>query len=250
MKAGNLTVEALDATFGAQVRGVHLADIDAPTFVELYAAWLEYGLLIFSGQFLSHDQQIAFARRFGELEFEIAALSNVLPNGELRAEDATDDVIKVLKGNMAWHHDSTFMPVQAKGAVFSAEIVSRDGGATGFADMRAAYDALDKDTSARIENLRAHHSLYHSQAKVGHHGQRGPHQSKPELSDPYSGYGFHDGPISLRPLVKRHPETGRKNLLVGRHAYDVIGLSERESATLLSELMDFACQAPRIYNHQ
>jgi len=243
--------EPLDATFGARVSGIQLRNIDDYVFKEIYARWLEYGLLVFSGQFLSRTEQIELAKRFGRLEFDIAPLSNVLPDGRLRPDDGTDDMVKVLKGNMGWHHDSTYMPVQAKGAVFTAEVVPDRGGATGFADMRAAYDALDTATLRKIENLRAHHSLYHSQAKVGHEGKKGSHpDTATNMDKSYNGYGFHDGPISVRPLVKVHPETGRKNLLIGRHAYDIVGYDSDASERLLQELVDFACQSPRTYHHQ
>jgi alpha-ketoglutarate-dependent taurine dioxygenase len=249
MSATTLRFEPLEATFGARVTGVQLTDIDDQAFDALYAAWLEYALLVFSDQFMTRPQQVKFARRFGPLEFDIAALSNVLDDGSLRPDDGTDDVVQVLKGNMGWHHDSTYMPVQAKGAVFTAEVVPPTGGATGFADMRAAYEALDEATRRRIENLRAHHSLYHSQAKIGHDGVAGAHEKGFTAKGEYSGYGFHDGPVSVRPLVKEHPETGRKNLLIGRHAYDIIGLDPNESEQLLDELVDFACRPPRLYHH-
>jgi alpha-ketoglutarate-dependent taurine dioxygenase len=238
--AGTLDVRPLDATFGAVVRGVKLTDIDDATWRQLYATWLRYALLIFPGQHLARDEQIAFAKRFGPLEFEMAALSNVRADGTIRAEAENDDVVKVLKGNMGWHCDSTYMPVQAKGAVFSAEIVPDEGGRTGWADMRAAYDALDDGLRARIETLTAYHSLYYSQSKLGH---------QPKEGSAYSGYGFHDGPVPLRPLVKTHPETGRKSLLIGRHAHNIPGLDQSESDRLLQELVDFACQPPRIYHH-
>jgi alpha-ketoglutarate-dependent taurine dioxygenase len=251
MAASSLTIEPLDATFGARVHDLKLTGIDDDVFADLYAVWLDYGLLVFSDQFMSKEQQIAFARRFGPLEFEIAALSNVKSDGSVRMDDDSDDVIKVLKGNMGWHHDSTYMPIQAKGAVFTAEVVPSTGGATGFADMRAAYDALDEAVQRRIEGLRAHHSLYHSQAKMGHAGKKGSHGVGGFTNkDNYSGYGFHEGPVSVRPLTKVHPETGRKNLLVGRHAYDIVGLEPDESETLLKELVEFACQPPRTYHHQ
>jgi alpha-ketoglutarate-dependent taurine dioxygenase len=246
-----LSFEPLDASFGARVRGIQLRDLDEDVFQEIYARWLDDGLLIFSGQFLSRAEQIALAKRFGPLEFDIAPLSNVRTDGTLRPDDGTDDMVKVLKGNMGWHHDSTYMPVQAKGAVFSAEVVPGSGGATGFADMRAAYDVLDDQTRSEIENLRAHHSLYHSQAKLGHQGQKGSHRDAPlNMDKGYNGYGFHDGPISIRPLVKTHPETGRKNLLIGRHAYDIVGYDSAASERLLKKLEDFACQTPRTYHHQ
>jgi len=236
-----LDIEPLDATFGAMVRGIKVATIDEPTFRELYGAWLDYALLIFPDQHLTREQQIAFAKRFGPLEFEMTALSNVKDDGTLRREADNDDRMKILKGNMGWHCDSTYMPVQAKGAVFCAEIVPTIGGHTGFADMRAAYDALDQALKARIEGLAAHHSLHYSQSKLGHDTRKSDGE--------YSGYGFHDGPVPLRPLVKTHPETGRKSLLIGRHAHNILGLSQAESDRLLQELVEFACQPPRIYHH-
>lgn len=249
MPASLLRFEPLDATFGARVTGVQLARIDEATFAALYEAWLEYGLLVFSDQFLTRPQQVKFARRFGPLEFDIAAISNVLEDGSLRPDDGSDDVMQVLKGNMGWHHDSTYMPVQAKGAVFTAERVPPTGGATGFADMHAAYEALDTPTRKRIENLRAHHSLRHSQAQIGHTGLRSASKKGFTAKGEYSGYGFHDGPVSVRPLVKTHPETGRKNLIIGRHAYDIVGLERDESQALLDQLVAFACQPPRLYYH-
>lgn len=150
------------------VHGIKVTELDDATWRALYAAWLDYALLIFPEQHLARDQQIAFAKRFGPLEFEMVALSNVKSDGTLRLEKDNDDMMKVLKGNMGWHCDSTYMPVQAKGAVFSAEVVPSIGGRTGFADMRAAYDALDDDLKVKLEGLAAHHSLHYSQSKLGH----------------------------------------------------------------------------------
>jgi len=236
----SFNVEPLAASFGAKITGLKLADVGDVSFSELYALWLEYALLIFPGQHLSNDEQIAFAKRFGKLEFDLAPISNVRADGTVRKDDNTDDVIKVLKGNMGWHVDSTYMPVQAKGAVFTAHVVPDEGGNTGWADMRAAYDALDARTKEKIADLKAYHSLYFSQAKVGH---------KPEAGGDYSGYGFHEQKPPLRPLVKIHPETQRPSLLIGRHAYGIPGYSEAESEALLDQLADFACQPPRIYHH-
>ncbi|MGR8948875.1 MAG: TauD/TfdA dioxygenase family protein, partial [Gammaproteobacteria bacterium] len=242
--------EPLEAGFGAQITGLHLSDIRADEFAALYNHWLEFALLVFPEQFLSNEQQIEFARRFGALEFDIAPISNVKDDGTIRPNDGSDDMMQVINGNMGWHHDSTYMRLQAKGAVFSADVVPESGGATGFADMRAAYDALDKPTRNKIENLSAHHSLYHSQAKIGHEGDRGSHSKNFGLSGSYSGYGFHDGPVSIRRLVKTHPETQRKNLLIGRHAYNIVGLGEQESEELLQSLNEFACEPERTYHHQ
>ena len=129
-------VQPVDASFGAVVTGIRLAELDEPTWRSLHDTWLKYALLIFPGQFLKKDEQIAFAKRFGPLEFEMGAVSNVREDGTLRAPEG-DDVVQILKGNEGWHADSTFKPIQAKGAVFSAEVVPTVGGHTGWADMRA-----------------------------------------------------------------------------------------------------------------
>ena len=233
-------VEPLDATFGAVVTGFAIPKLDDATFAELHALWLEYALLIFPGQFLSDAEQIAFARRFGAPELELVPLSNVRKDGSLRIDDESDDVMKILKGNMGWHADSTYMPLQAKAAVFTAHVVPPVGGETGWADMRAAYEALDESMRSHIEGLSAYHSLYYSQSKLGH---------TPGANSEYIGYGFHDAETPLRPLVKRHPETGRPSLLIGRHAYGIPGMDPQESERLLQELVDFACQPPRTYQH-
>ena len=234
-------LKPLDATFGAVVTGVRLPDLDAAGFAALYDAWLEHALLVFPGQGLTRDEQIAFANRFGPLEFDCVELSNVRPDGSLRPADGDDDMVKILKGNMGWHADSTYMPVQAKGAVFSAHIVPSEGGETAWADMRAALDALSPSLRARIERLSAYHSLEHSQRKLGF-------EQKKENSE-YIGYGYGLKDVPLRPLVKTHPETGRPSLLIGRHAHAIPGMDAQASEALLEELMDFACRPPRIYTH-
>ena len=240
MAAQPFAIQPLDATFGAVISGLKLAQIDDATFAELYRVWLDYALLVFPGQHLTNPEQIAFARRFGAPEFEIAPISNVRADGSIRIDDGTDDAVKVLKGNMGWHTDSTYMPVQAKGAVFTAHVVPDEGGETGWADMRAAYDALDAATRARIEPLSAYHSLRYSQGKLGHTQKAG---------SAYSGYGMDVAEPPLRPLVKTHPETGRKCLTIGRHAHAIPGLSPDESERLLADLAAFACQSPRVYHH-
>jgi len=242
MEATTINLQPLDATFGAIVRGIKLTSLDDETWSALHAAWLEYALLIFPDQFLTVPEQIAFARRFGNLEFEAAAISNIGKDGKVHADPA-DDVVKSLRGNEGWHHDSTYMPLQAKGAVFSAEVVPAEGAATGWADMRAAYDALDDDTRSRVASMSAYHSLYYSQGRAGYLPRKRDDGS-------YGAYGYHDMEPSLRPLVKYHPETGRPNLLIGRHAYGIVGMDPDESEKLLDDLNEWACQGARVYHHQ
>lgn len=228
----------MPATFGATVTGLRLSDLDEGEFADLYRTWLTYGLLIFPGQHLTQPEQVAFARRFGPLEFTLIPISNVRDDGTLRPP--ADDWVQVLVGNMGWHCDSTYVPVQSKGAVFTAHVVPAEGGETEWADMAAAYDALPPTTQARIADLAAFHSLRRSQAKIGHDYRKGAQ---------HGGYGA-DTPPPLRPLVKAHPETGLPCLMVGRHAYGIPGLSEAESEALLDDLLDQACRPPRVWRHR
>ena len=241
-----LKIEPTAATLGATVTGVSLVDLDEATWQAIHRAWLQHALLIFPSQHLTNAQQIGFARRFGAIERigggEIVAISNVLPDGSVRPHvpGQWDDMMKVIVGNMAWHADSTYMPVMAQGAVFSGEVVAASGGETGFADMRAAYDALDDETRALVHRRSAHHSLVYSQSKLGH---------VPGAQSAYVGYGMDQTTAPLRPLVKTHPETGRKSLLIGRHAHAIPGMDAAESEHFLEDLVEWACQSPRVHSH-
>lgn len=236
-----LKITPLDASFGARIDNISLANMDGKQVSELYDLWLEYGLLVFPAQNLAPSEQVVFARHFGKMEVDLVELSNVKEDGSLRT-GKDDDMVKILKGNMGWHHDSTYLPVQAKGAAFSAHEVPSQGGETAWSDTAAAYDALDEELKKRIEDLSAYHSLYYSQQKAGF-------THKANEDSEYSGYGFYGQEPPLRPLVKTHSETGRTILTIGRHAFGIPGLDEDESEKLLSDLVDFTCQAPRVYQH-
>jgi len=236
-------IEPIAATLGAVVTDLELARMDAPTWKAVEEAFHRYALLVFPGQHLSEAEQVAFANRFGDIELlatdpeqKAVAISNQKPDGTVLAPD--EHRFKSLRGNEGWHTDSSYMPLAAKASVLSAQVVPQAGGETEWADMRAAYDALDETTRRRIAGLSAHHSLYHSQAMIGHTVQPG------------AGYGFHTKGAPLRPLVKVHPVTGRPALFIGRHAHAIPGLDPAESERLLAELVDFACRPPRTYAHR
>ena len=148
-----------------------------------------------------------------------------------------EEQYKLLKGNEGWHTDSTYMPLAAKAGMLMALVIPPEGGETEFADMRAAYEALDPETQEQLEGLSAYHSLYRSQMRAGF----------THKTDHF--YGFHDKGAPLRPVIKTHPETGRKSIYTGRHAYGIVGMTEEESEALLTKLMADACQAPRTYKH-
>jgi alpha-ketoglutarate-dependent taurine dioxygenase len=230
-------------SFGAVVSGIKLSELDDDSLARLYQEWLKYALLIFPEQYLTDAQQRDAASKFGPLVegLEAAEISNLLPNGEVRAAP-DDDMMKIIRGNMQWHQDNTYMPVQSKGALFSAKTVPSKGGETGFADMRAAWDALDPETQERLAPRSALHSLVHSQKTLG--------EDVKSNNSEYIGYGLDVTTIPRRSLVKVHPETHRKTLAIGRHAFGVSGMTEEESARLVNDLIEFATSdQERTYHH-
>lgn len=239
---GKITVTPIENKgFGAVVTGISLATLDDATFAYVQGAFLEYGFLIFPDQHLTEQQNIDFGERFGKLEFGALPIANQekLDDGSYgKVLEVTSQRMRTNVGNEAWHTDSTYWPVSSKCAMLSAVAIPSSGGETELADMRAGYAALDQATQDKIENLSAYHSTQFSQANdVGDF----PAQRKGTI---YHGEAY------LRPLVKTHPETGTKNLFVGRHAFGIPGLSRDESRKLLRELVALVTSEPsRVYRH-
>ena len=237
------TVTPTNATVGAVLTDVDLANLDDATGRVVENAFHDFGALIFPNQHLTEEAQIAFAKRFGDLELltpddtmKAVSISNQKENGSVYEPE--DFRYKTLRGNEGWHTDSSYMPLAAKVSILSAQVVPEEGGETEVADMRAAYDELSDSMKDRVRGLEAYHSLYQSQAKIGYNIETG------------AGYGYHTKGAPLRPLVKTHPITGRKSLFIGRHAYEIPGMEQEEGQKLLDELVTFACQPPRIYTHR
>ena len=228
-------------SFGARVEGVDLRVLDAGQFEAIKKAFLSHAFLIFPEQFLADRENVAFAERFGALEFGGVPIAN-----QNRNEDGTfGDIIELDNqrmqtnlGNEAWHTDSSYQPISSKCAMLSAHTVPEHGGETELADTRAAYDELSDAMKARIEGLSAYHSTQYSQANdLG------------DFREQKAGTIYH-GEAYLRPVVKEHPETGRKSLFLGRHAFGIPGLPRKQSKALLKELLDFATSEPtRVYTH-
>lgn len=233
-----MKITPTDATLGAFVTDVRLADLDDVEWKEIEDAFHEFAVLIFPGQHLTDEEQQAFGLRFGAFD-ELSAtgltpITNQKKDGSLL--DPKNIVMGILKGNEGWHTDSSYMPVSAKCSMLSARIVPRLGGTTEWADMRAAYDVLSDEMKAFVSTLSANHSIAYSQRKAGFDAIPGV-------------YGHDVDEPPRRPLVKVHPVTGRPALFIGRHAYGLEGMSEEESEAFLDGLVELACQAPRIYAH-
>jgi alpha-ketoglutarate-dependent taurine dioxygenase len=233
-------VSACEATLGAVVTGIRLAALEPGDWRAIEDVFHAYAVLIFPGQHLRPEDQVGFARRFGEIEHivpgvDTVPVSNRRRDGTLYADD--EGPMPILRGNEGWHTDSSYMPLAAKASVLSAEVVPSRGGETEWADMRAAYESLEPALRERIAGLTAYHSLRYSQARVG------------QKQEGDLGYGFSVEEPPLRPLVKIHPVTRRRSLFIGRHAFGIPGLAPEESERLLDSLVEDACRPPRTLRH-
>ena len=233
-----MQIQPLDATLGAVVTGVRLAELSDAEWEDIEPAFHTYAVLVFPGQHLSAAEQIAFARRFGDIEtlaegYDAVPISTVDRTGAVM--DAEHPVMQVVRGNQHWHTDSSYMPVSAKASMLSAKVVTAAGGQTEWADMRAAYDALDDETRGRISKLCAHHSIAYSRHVLGF-----------EFSD--DEQNMLKG--AVHPLVRTIPRPNRKSLYVASHASRVMQWPVPEGRLLLRELIEHATQPEFVYRHQ
>jgi alpha-ketoglutarate-dependent 2,4-dichlorophenoxyacetate dioxygenase len=240
-------VRQLHATIGAEACGANLRSPADPTLAAaLRQAWLRHAVLVFPNQPIDDQAQIAFSHCFGQLERtviagistdrlpEIYVLSNVGDDGRLIAPE--DPRKTALDYNLLWHTDSSFKAVPSAGAILSAREVTPAGGETEWADMRAAWDALPGTLRAQVDGLSAEHSIRESQpanwARLMDERQRALH------------------PAVAHPIVRTHPETGRRSLYLGAHARRIVGMEEAEGRALLDELLAFATQERFVYRHR
>jgi alpha-ketoglutarate-dependent taurine dioxygenase len=243
----SIRIEPTAATLGAVVTGVELRSVSDDQWVEIEAAFHQHAVLVFPEQHLTPGEQTAFGRRFGELSIESLVFTNCADDGSVLPPD--DPLVRHLAGNEGWHTDSSFQERAAKASILSAHRVPSAGGETEWADMRAAYDALDPSTRERVHRLSAFHSLYYSQARLG----IDPATTASANARLVGQTIVREAVVAaapLRPLVKVHPVTGRPALFVGRHAYGIPGLDPAQSAELLDRLIDDACRPPRVHTHR
>ena len=210
----------LSPTVGAELGGIDLAEeMDDETFTEVHRALLEFKVIFFRDQDLTPEQHVAFARRFGELETHPFA-----PHRDGHPE------VMVLKKNErmgglenVWHSDVTWRLQPSLGSVLLAREVPAVGGDTLFCDMYAAYDGLDEETRAKIDGLTAVHDFTHTFGRF---------MSEEELAKKRVEF-----PPAEHPVVRTHPETGRKGLYVnGFFTSYIVGLERSESDRLLELL--------------
>jgi len=247
-------VTPLDATLGAELGNVRLNDLDDETWGEVEDAFNEYGVLVLHDQYLSLDEQKAFGLRFGEFarydgassvksagretpqgDPVITVVGNIDKDGK-HITDPKDPYIRNGGGNEGWHSDSSFQRLGAKVSILAGIEVTKEGGQTEFADMRAAYDALPTETTERLSGLRSWHSIRYSRTALGANDQDLP-------EDPTTLPGAEHS------MVRHHPVTGRPSLVLGSHVCHIFGMDTAEGQRLARDLMEEACQPPRVYSH-
>jgi alpha-ketoglutarate-dependent 2,4-dichlorophenoxyacetate dioxygenase len=246
-----VSIQPLHPIFAGEVTGVDCSRPLSPQAISAIEAGMDrYAVLVFRDQPLTDQQQIAFTRHFGELEgyntpghirrrddsrlgSGIADFSNLDKSGNVMSDQ--DRVWFFKLGDRLWHSDSSFRPVPAKYSLLSGRVVPSWGANTEFADMRAAYDALDARTRSEVEDLVCEHSLMFSREAIG-------------FTDLSAEERAAFRPVRQR-LVRTHPVTGRKSLFLSSHAGTILGWTVPEARMFLRDLTEFATEARFVHSH-
>jgi taurine dioxygenase len=236
-------VRPLTPRLGAELIGVDLVrGVDDVLFRSIHEAFLEYQVLLFGTQDLPPGRQVAFARHFGEVQIhvmnqyhadghpELYRLSNLDENGNPNGKHPD-------KGTLAWHTDGSWRRVTGQATIIYGEVCAGEGGETHFCDMYGAYDRLSPEWKARIAGLRAVHNLDFSRTR--RHGE-----------DLMTEAQRREVPPVDHPIVRTHPETGRKCLFLGDHAEYIVGMGYDEGRALIEALNALAVHKDLTYEHR
>jgi len=248
-----ISIRPLRPGFVGEVTGIDICQPLASGQVAAIERGMDqYAVLTFPDQPLTDDQQVAFSANFGELEVPLAAqmanpsmrrfdrlelgdISNFEGKNTDKLRERDDSRRMYALANRLWHSDASFRAVGAGYTLLHARIVPGKGGNTEFADMRAAYDALDDATKAEVEDMVTEHSIVFSREQIGFAVQ---------------GDG---NPDNLRPvrhkLVVAHPITGRKSLYLSSHIGGIIGWPVPEARAFIRDLTEHATQPQFRYSH-
>ena len=242
--ATRISVKPLHPLFVAEITGIDLTvPVSREDFRTIWEAFNEHQILVFRDQPFDDESQIAFSRNFGTLETmeahaannwkpgHIAIMTNLDANGQMLP--LTDPGMLHRLRNEAWHTDSSFKPVAALASLLSGRIVPPVGGNTDFASARAAYAALPEQRRNELEGLNVIHRV-----------------TAPDVDDDKAYDEEQKRRLTVvHPLVRTNPVNGRKNLYVGSHAQEIVGMSRAESRKILDELTEFCTQPRFVYSH-
>ena len=242
-----LETKPLHPLLGVEIIGVDVSRVDAAAFKRLVTAFNEHSVLLFRGQTISDEEQVAFSRRFGPLETtirtvvsqarylpEISNLANV--DAEERLIPRGDKRNLFNAGNQMWHTDSSFKRVPALASLLSGREVPPEGGETEFASMRVAYERLPDATRRLLEGKVAIHSFEYSRGLVGD-GLLSPEHAAQVPPVPQA-------------LVRANPAHGRKAFFVASHTCEIVGMPTDEARALIRDLLERATAPALVYTHR
>ena len=246
----SISIVPIDRCFAGEVSGVDLRrPLSAKTVAAIDSGMDEYAVLVFRGQDINDEEQLALSRALGPIESSIggnitrldqrrlgtdfADVSNLDQNQNIYVRDDRRRLFNL--GNRLWHSDSSFRAVPAKYSLLSARSIPADGPNTEYADMRAAYDTLDDKIKAEVEGLICEHSLMYSR------GQLGFTDFTEEEQQTFA-------PVR-QVLVRTHPVTMRKSLFLASHAGTIVGWPMAEARIFLRDLIEWATQPQFVYVH-
>jgi taurine dioxygenase len=242
----HFAIKAFDAPLGAEVLGLDLSQpVLDEDFARLHRAHLDYHVLVFRDQHITPAQQVAFSRRFGPLQIhvlrqfqlasdpEVLVISNIRENGQ---------PIGLGDAGHFWHSDLSYKEIPSLGSMLHAQELPEEGGDTLFANQHTAWERLPDYLKRAVEDARAEHSYL---ARYEELRQRNPW--RPALTQAQIG----EVRPAVHPVVRTHPETGRKALFVSEHfTTRIAGLPEDESRALLDELFNHSTRPEHIYRHR
>jgi alpha-ketoglutarate-dependent 2,4-dichlorophenoxyacetate dioxygenase len=241
-----MDVVPLGPGFAAELRGVTLADIaaDDAAYAAVRAAFEEHSVLVFRGQEVTDELQLAFSRRFGPAEVtkvgsqgtgsHFVILSTIGPDGKVVPADHRLSLRS--KANQLWHTDSSFKRVPALTSILSARVIPERGGETEYVSTRLAFERLDAALRTRLENSFAWHDYAHSRSQVA-----------PGLATPEERAAL---PPQCWRMVWKNPVNGRGAIYLASHAYAVDGMEAAAGKRLIDELMEAATADGTSYLHQ
>jgi alpha-ketoglutarate-dependent 2,4-dichlorophenoxyacetate dioxygenase len=243
-----ITIRQVGPCFAGEVEGIDLAKpLTAEQVAAIHAGMDRYAVLVFHGRPVTPDQHMTFTLALGPIENAVgtglrddyrlptvfADVSNLDKDERVFARDSRTRLFGL--GNRLWHSDSSFKPIPAKYSLLHAYSIPSRGGNTEFADMRAAYDALDTAAKAEVEDLICEHSLMYSRGSLG-------------MLDYSDEERAMFRPVRQR-LVRTHPVTGRKSLNLASHAGAIVGMTTPEARIFLRDLNEHATQPKFVYVH-
>ena len=241
-----MDVIPLGPGFGAELRGVTLADIvaDDAAYAVARAAFEQHSVLVFRNQEVTDEVQLAFSRRFGPPEVtkvgsqgtgsHFAILSTIGPDGKVVPPDHRLSLRN--KANQLWHTDSSFKRVPALTSILSARIIPARGGETEYVSTRLAFERLDEGLRSKLENSFAWHDYAHSRSQIA-----------PDLASPEERAAL---PPQCWRMVWKNPANGRGAIYLASHAYAVEGMEPAAGKKLIDQLMEAATAPGVSYLHQ